>query len=118
MPPKQTVRRVTQGRKAIPHNERVSLDQRLIYDARARTHGGNVHQMKGLIFAYEMAVSLHNDGFLAHKTVLYDPTCEIDLRKAVLKCRMEEFHSQFVIAARKISQIRQLCDPTIVESLA
>ena len=89
----------------------VSLDQRLIYDARNRTNGANVHEMKELIFAYELAVSLHNDGFLTHKTPSYDPTCEIELRRAVLKSRLEEFDSQYARATRKICEILQLCNP-------
>src|SRR5262252_2035870 len=94
-----------QRRLSICPDERISLDQRLLYDARARTNGANVHQMKGLIFEYELAVSLHNDGFLAHKTIVYDPTCEIELRKAVLKSRLEEFQSRFAIAARNAYEI-------------
>jgi hypothetical protein len=107
---KHHVSTATQRRQSIPKEARVSLDERLIHDARVRTNGANVHQMKELIFAYELAVSLHNDGFLAHKTIAYDSTCEIELRKAVLKSRLQEFHSQFAGAARNIREILQLCD--------
>ena len=99
-----------QRRHSICPEEHISLDERLLYDARARTNGANVHQMKGLIFEYELAVSLHNDGSLAHKTTVYDPTCEIELRKAVLKSRMEEFHSRFAIAARNAYEILRFLD--------
>jgi hypothetical protein len=94
-----------------PQGKSVSLDQRLIYDARARTSGANVHRMKELIFAYELAVSLHNDGFLEHKTPSYDPTCEIELRKAVLKSRLEEFDCQYARAARNILEILKFLEP-------
>jgi hypothetical protein len=105
----RSVARGAKGGRHIPEAVRVSLDHRLIYDARARTNGTNVHQMKELIFAYELAVSLHNDGHLfAHKCSDYDPTWEIELRKAVLKSRMEEFHSIFAAAARTMSEIRNL----------
>jgi hypothetical protein len=108
---KRFATRVAKGGRHIPEGVRVSLDHRLIYDARARTNGANVHQMKGLIFAYELAVSLHNDGHVfAHKCSDYDPTWEIQLRKAVLKSRMEEFHSLFATAARTMAEIRNL-DP-------
>ena len=38
------------------------LDQRLLYQASQLTTGANVHRIKGLMVAYEYAVTLHNDG--------------------------------------------------------
>jgi hypothetical protein len=39
---------------------KMQLDHQLIYQARHLTNGANVHHLEGLIYAYELAVDLHN----------------------------------------------------------
>jgi hypothetical protein len=69
----------------------ISLDQALLNEARRLITGANVHRVKEQIFAYEQAVMLHNKGWAMHKIQSYDPTAEIELRRHVLKGKMQEF---------------------------
>jgi hypothetical protein len=57
----------------------VQLDHGLIWRARSVTTGANVHRVKQMIFVYEQAVLLHNDGLHA----VYQDQHEKELRQFV-----------------------------------
>jgi hypothetical protein len=61
----------------------VLLDHGLINRARHLITGANVHRAKGLIFVYEQAVLLHNEGSPAH--AIYQERHEKELRRFVAK---------------------------------
>src|SRR5262245_36803315 len=84
----------------------VDIDLRLLHEAQRLITGANVHRMKGLIFAYELSVALHNDGFYAHRSRAYDPSAEVELRRAILQYRIEEFNSNLVAVAKNFAAIR------------
>jgi hypothetical protein len=67
----------------------VYLDHNLIFEARRLINGANIHKLKQLIFVYETAVSLHNDGNPGFR--IYDPKYERELRKFVFD-RWLELH--------------------------
>jgi hypothetical protein len=61
----------------------VMLDHGLINRARHLITGANVHRAKALIFVYEQAVLLHNEGSPKH--VIYQERYEKELRRFVAK---------------------------------
>lgn len=61
----------------------IELDQRLIFEAQRIIDATNVHRLKGMIFAYQQAVLLHNSGWPTH--VRYHLECEQELRRYVVR---------------------------------
>jgi hypothetical protein len=59
----------------------VHLDHRLIYRAQSLITGANVHRVKQMIFVYQQAVLLHNEGWPGH--ALYHAQYENDLRQFI-----------------------------------
>lgn len=59
----------------------VQLDHALFFRASRLVTGANVHRVKGLIFAYEQAVLLHNEGRRSHN--IYHDQYEKELRQFV-----------------------------------
>jgi hypothetical protein len=68
---------------ALPSMTLVQLDYALIYSARRLITGANVHCAKQLIFVYEQAVALHNDGWPLHQ--IYQEEHEEALRSFVVE---------------------------------
>src|SRR5690349_19520712 len=60
----------------------VQLDHVLLASARSLTTGDNIHLAAELIFSYEQAVSLHNQGTAGHVT--YREIHEKELRSFVI----------------------------------
>jgi len=67
----------------------IDLDHVLLYQARRLVNGANTHHLKGLIFHYEQAVSLHNERWPKYKT--YNRGPELELRLFVIQEGMREF---------------------------
>jgi hypothetical protein len=57
----------------------VHLDHRLISRSQSLITGANVHRLKQMIFAYQQAVLLHNEGWPGH--ALYHAQYENALRQ-------------------------------------
>jgi hypothetical protein len=65
----------------------VLLDHQLIYAAHRLLNGANVHHLRGLIFAYQLAVDLCNRYGPKHET--YRIQSEVDLRNYIHECQAE-----------------------------
>jgi hypothetical protein len=65
----------------------VLLDHQLIYAAHRLLNGANVHHLRGLIFAYQLAVDLCNRHGPKHE--IYRLQSEVDLRNYVHECQVE-----------------------------
>lgn len=61
----------------------IELDQRLIFEAQRIIDATNVHRLKGMIFAYQQAVLLHNSGWPTHAR--YHLECEQELRQYIVR---------------------------------
>jgi hypothetical protein len=62
----------------------VQLDLNLLFKARRLITGANVHRLKTMIFVYEEAVTLHNQGHPRHLS--YQNQHELELRAYVGSC--------------------------------
>jgi hypothetical protein len=76
----------------------IHVDQTLLQAARRWTNGANVHRIKEMIFAYEIAVELHNRNTEGHET--YQKHCELTLRRHVFECQMNELDRRSEAAIR------------------
>ena len=65
----------------------VQLDHQLLHAAHLLLNGANVHHLKNLIFAYQLAVDLHNR--LGPKNESYRLQSELELRNYVHKHQNE-----------------------------
>ena len=65
----------------------VLLDHQLLYAAHRLLNGANVHHLRGLIFAYQVAVDLCNRYGGKHET--YRIQSEVDLRNYIHECQAQ-----------------------------
>jgi hypothetical protein len=77
----------------------VSLDRRLLRDARHYITGINIHSVKRMMLAYERAVTLHNSGGSSHQ--FYADRNELKLRRFVFDCRMIELTERSITALQR-----------------
>jgi hypothetical protein len=61
----------------------VCLDRELIFRARRLTTGANVHKINTLLFQYQQAVALHNEGHAKYRS--YPDVFERKLRELVTR---------------------------------
>ena len=111
---KQTAASVA-DRRSLP--EHISLDQRLLHEARRLINGANVHRLMGLVFAYELSVSVHNEGLLIRRCISYDSSAEVELRRLILRYRIDELNCQLGAAAQKLDEIRVISNRRIAGKL-
>lgn len=65
----------------------VLLDHQLLYAAHRLLNGANVHHLRGLIFAYQLAVDLCNRHGAKHDP--YRIRSEADLRNYIHECQAD-----------------------------